>query len=586
MAEIIDSIVVRVVADVDEAQRKVVAYGEAAEEAFTRAQKATDVGDARLAHSMAGRRAAYRELGQQISQITTEAINGGNAFVLLGQHGIETAATLEKFGGTVGRIGSILSGPLGVAVQLAVSVLGQLAGKLLENDQNADAAAAAMGRFQQQQSDIGRFIDLTTGKIKEQNRTLVRNGILTTQGEIDQRNKEAKFKRDEAFDAVRALAEPSTHGTFLQRLGPFATGFYTYDRELQAILRKAGGDIVKLDGLLAELKKKRPSLGAVATQVSNAAGLQIDAAQKNAKDELLIRALGGDDAALAELVRALRGSRPNSPAPVGSTVASVVSQRSITSAVASPSGHSPELSPTELRAGAADALEDIEAAIRVTVVPQPSLREIEEAVLEAVAAASPIDLDAFTIIDTEQLEKVAKISAMLSDDLAKGLTNAIISGKSLGDVLVDSFARAGQALIQSKIVQLLDPNGDGAAGFVGTANKVFGTIFAAPRPPRRASGGHVSAGQLYRVNEAGIEGFRPAGSGTIVPLGRMAAARPGGGVTVMQPLNVSFAGAITTPELMAEFKAYADGVGQAAAIGGAAMAQSRMARRAARTLPR
>lgn len=53
-----------------------------------------------------------------------------------------------------------------------------------------------------------------------------------------------------------------------------------------------------------------------------------------------------------------------------------------------------------------------------------------------------------------------------------------------------------------------------------------------------------------------------------------------------QRLNVSFAGAITRPELMAEFKAYADGVGQAAAIGGAAMEQSRMARRAARALPR
>jgi len=46
----------------------------------------------------------------------------------------------------------------------------------------------------------------------------------------------------------------------------------------------------------------------------------------------------------------------------------------------------------------------------------------------------------------------------------------------------------------------------------------------------RASGGFVGAGQLVRVNEGAspgrMEGFRPVGSGTVIPLGGMAAIRP------------------------------------------------------------
>lgn len=210
---------------------------------------------------------------------------------------------------------------------------------------------------------------------------------------------------------------------------------------------------------------------------------------------------------------------------------------------------------------------------------QVACRTLGSAIVEAAAQAKGVTIEA---VDPKQLEAIGAVARALKDDLAAGLTQAIVAGKSLGDVLVDSFARAGAALLRSQIVRVLDPKGDGSAGLVKEVTSVLGGLLAA-RAPARASGGHVSAGQLYRVNEAGVEGFRPAGSGTIVPLGRMAAPR-GASVTVVQPLEVSFAGAITTPALMAEFKAYADRVGQAAAMGGAAIAEARIAKRAARTL--
>ena len=226
-------------------------------------------------------------------------------------------------------------------------------------------------------------------------------------------------------------------------------------------------------------------------------------------------------------------------------------------------------------------------ALRIVVDAERAQREVRAygasvertmATVEAATARGGADALALRTADAAKAIAAARgASAALARELSAGLAQAIVRGESLGEVLENAFLKAGAAALRSRIFDLL------AVGDIGRLFRAVATPVAAPG---RASGGHVSAGQLYRVNEAGTEGFRPAGSGTIVPLGRMAAPPRGGGVTVVQPLNVSFAGAITTPELMAQFKAYADGVGQAAAIGGAAMAQARIARRASRALPR
>ena len=58
-----------------------------------------------------------------------------------------------------------------------------------------------------------------------------------------------------------------------------------------------------------------------------------------------------------------------------------------------------------------------------------------------------------------------------------------------------------------------------------------GSDFLLSNIPARAAGGPVSAGSLYRVNEHGIEGFQPSGSGQIIPLGEMKG-QSGGNFTV------------------------------------------------------
>lgn len=90
----------------------------------------------------------------------------------------------------------------------------------------------------------------------------------------------------------------------------------------------------------------------------------------------------------------------------------------------------------------------------------------------------------------------------------------------------------------------LTPGLGGGLGdiFAGAGGILFG----------RASGGHVVAGKTYRVNEGGgVEGFRPAGSGQIIPLGQMRGAA-NGGVTIHQTVKVDASNSVT-PDGFAEY---------------------------------
>lgn len=89
-------------------------------------------------------------------------------------------------------------------------------------------------------------------------------------------------------------------------------------------------------------------------------------------------------------------------------------------------------------------------------------------------------------------------------------------------------------------------SGGGIGGFLSSLGSALGSLFGG-----RASGGHVVAGQMYRVNETGIEGFRPAGSGQIIPLGRMRGAG-GSGVQVYQTVKIDARNSVT-PDGFAEY---------------------------------
>lgn len=137
------------------------------------------------------------------------------------------------------------------------------------------------------------------------------------------------------------------------------------------------------------------------------------------------------------------------------------------------------------------------------------------------------------------------------ESLRAGMRNAITDRLGVDDPvlngLLDLFI---EQVVLKPIANRFAKIGSGAGGFgaagsfVSTVGQIFGGLLGMGglANTARASGGHVVGGQLYRVNEGGgVEGFRPAGSGQIVPLGRMRGAG-GGRLTLQQTVNVDARG--------------------------------------------
>ena len=120
------------------------------------------------------------------------------------------------------------------------------------------------------------------------------------------------------------------------------------------------------------------------------------------------------------------------------------------------------------------------------------------------------------------------------------LTDAIVNSKSLGDafknvaksIIADLVRIAIQQAIIKPLADSLGGGEGGGGGFASILSSV-GSIFG------RASGGPVSAGQVYRVNEGTKpEFFRPSAGGDIIPLSKMnavpAGGNAGGGMSVIR----------------------------------------------------
>lgn len=141
---------------------------------------------------------------------------------------------------------------------------------------------------------------------------------------------------------------------------------------------------------------------------------------------------------------------------------------------------------------------------------------------------SPIAAELKRLNETNFGDQAEKFGVDALKDLNAGLADAIVNGGNLGDVLEDTGKRFLAQLIELTfqllvIKPLLESLGSAAGGGGGIASAI-GSLFG------RASGGPVSAGQVYRVNEGvGQEFFRPSTGGDIIPLSKMNAAQPSGG---------------------------------------------------------
>ncbi|MEG3086184.1 phage tail length tape measure family protein [Sphingomonas sp. PB4P5] len=151
-----------------------------------------------------------------------------------------------------------------------------------------------------------------------------------------------------------------------------------------------------------------------------------------------------------------------------------------------------------------------------------------------------------------------KIDALeaVTEELADAAQSALGLKGALGDI-VGELIKIGiqRAIIGPLADSLFGPaGGAGAGGGSGSLGSIFsavGSIFG------RASGGYVGAGNMVRVNEGAspgnVEGWRPMGSGTVIPLGQMKATRAGGNTVVHAP-QFNLKGAVVTAELYADMQ--------------------------------
>jgi tape measure domain-containing protein len=190
------------------------------------------------------------------------------------------------------------------------------------------------------------------------------------------------------------------------------------------------------------------------------------------------------------------------------------------------------------------------AQARLAILPQleKQLRQETELANQSPGQRFLRDL---TISGNNINDQVEGIAIDGLQNLNDQLVDAIFNAESLGDVfsnvaksIVADLLRIAiqQAVIRPLAENLFGGGGGGGGGFLSFASSIA-SIFG------RASGGPVAPGQVYRINEGAspgrVEGFvGPSTGGNIVPLGRMDAARSGGGQQISGTIRLDLSGDI------------------------------------------
>ena len=166
----------------------------------------------------------------------------------------------------------------------------------------------------------------------------------------------------------------------------------------------------------------------------------------------------------------------------------------------------PALTASENRMGFGEKLGDV-PSLAPSVGSDPAIAN-----LDAIAGRlNTIKSLAQTIPPINPIDTTAvELAGKFSDNLSRGLGQAIIYGQSLGDALVSSIKAAAAELISSQLLTLLNGSG-GDGGFVSSLIKGAATILGG-----RAAGGPVDAGTPYIVGEHRPEIFVPSTRGKIV----------------------------------------------------------------------
>lgn len=210
----------------------------------------------RASTSVKQHRAAYTQLGFQIQDITSTLALGISPLTVLAQQGGQTASALQLMGGTAGKVGTFFAGPWGSILIAATAVLGHLTAGLFENAQAEEDAAKAADSFGNAQSLLGQIIDLTTGKLKTQNKVLIETIRLQAEANLQKARGEEQQSRAELAQTPTNLSAGDRILRGLQRGGFKTTGSFDAPelRKLLTDVQSGNADATTARQRLAELE--------------------------------------------------------------------------------------------------------------------------------------------------------------------------------------------------------------------------------------------------------------------------------------------------------------------------------------------
>lgn len=117
-------------------------------------------------------RAASANLGFQIQDTTQQLALGINPLVVLAQQGGQTASAIAAMGGKGASVAAFFASGWGSAILAAVTVVGLLITSLGDTEESLDTLVQSADSFGRAQSDLGKVMDLVTGKFTEHNAVL------------------------------------------------------------------------------------------------------------------------------------------------------------------------------------------------------------------------------------------------------------------------------------------------------------------------------------------------------------------------------------------------------------------------------
>lgn len=136
--------------------------------------------------NVALQRAGYQQLGFQMQDVMVQYQMGTKLSTIFAQQSGQMAGAIQMIAqsaegstGKLGKFASLLGGPLGIAIGVAVPLIAMLADGLMETGEAAKTAELGASGLSDAQGVMGEMFDLASGKIQKQNELLVLNARLT-----------------------------------------------------------------------------------------------------------------------------------------------------------------------------------------------------------------------------------------------------------------------------------------------------------------------------------------------------------------------------------------------------------------------